>query len=149
MYVARRCAGASPEVPLWMFDRVTCLSVRLRRRPQVDLAALDALQSLLAEVSGPGDHTPAVFSIIADSITDVPSVSQDQGGDHGSISQGSKATGSVRSRQARPFREPAAMVESAGSDTPEGGAPDGKAVHRTLPDAGDSRDRADRRSSTR
>ena len=132
------------EVPRWMFDRLTCLSVRLRRRPQVDLAALDALQSLLAEVSGSGDPTPSVFSIVPDSITDVPSVSQDQGGDHGSIS-----TGSVRSREARPFREHAAMAESAASDAPEGGPPDGKAVHRTLADAGDRRHGADRRSSTR
>ena len=52
-----------------------------------------------------------------------------------------EATGSVRSRQARPFREHAAMAESAASDAPEGDPPDGKAVHRTLPDAGDSRAR--------
>ena len=49
------------EVPLWMFDRLTCLSVRIRKRPQVDLAALDALQRLLAEVVRPGEDSPAVF----------------------------------------------------------------------------------------
>ena len=50
------------EVPLWMFDRLTCLSVGLRRRPQVDLAALDALQSLLAEGFGVwGPHTCRFF----------------------------------------------------------------------------------------
>ena len=86
------------EVPLWMFDRLTCLSVRIRKRPQVDLAALEALQSLLAEVSRPGEDVPAVSSIVPDSVTDLPSVNQDQGGDHGSISRGTKATGSVRSR---------------------------------------------------
>ena len=53
------------EVPLWMFDRVTCLSVRIRKRPQVDLAALDVLQSLLAEVSRPREDTPAVSLIIS------------------------------------------------------------------------------------
>ena len=71
------------EVPLWMFDRLTCLSVRIRKRPEVDLAALEALQSLLAEVSRPGEDAPAVSSIIPDSVTDLPSVNQDQGGDHG------------------------------------------------------------------
>ena len=137
------------EVPLWMFDRVTCLSVRIRKRPEVDLAALEGLQSLLAEVSRSGEDAPAVSSITPDSVTDLPSVNQDQGGDHGSISQGTKATGSVRSRQAGRMREHAAMAESAASDAAEGRQAAGKVVHRTLPDAGDEGHRAERRSSTR
>ena len=137
------------EVPLWMFDRVTCLSVRIRKRPQIDLAGLDALRSLLAEVSRPVEHSPAVSSIAPDSVTDLPSVNQDQGGDHGSISQGTKATGSVRSRQAGRFREHTVMAESAASDAAEGGQAAGKVVHRTLPAASDGGHRADRRSSTR
>ena len=137
------------EVPLWMFDRLTCLSVRIRKRPEVDLAALEALQSLLAEVSRPGEDAPAVSSIIPDSVTDLPSVNQHQGGDHGSISQGTKAMGSVRSGQAGRMREHAAMAESAASNAAEGGQAAGKVVHRTLPDAGDGGHRADRRTSTR
>ena len=137
------------EVPLWMFDRLTCLSVRIRKRPEVDLAALDVLQSLLAEVSRPREDAPAVSSITPDSVTDLPSVNQDQGGDHGSISQGTKATGSVRSRQAGRTREHAAMAESAASDAAEGRQAAGKVVHRTLSDSGDEGHRAERRSSTR
>ena len=51
-----------------MFDRLTCLSVRFQKRPQVSLAALSALPSPLAEVSGLGNHTPAVSSIAPNSI---------------------------------------------------------------------------------
>ena len=137
------------EVPLWMFDRLACLSVRRRKRPQVDLAALDALKGLLGEVSKPGGHASAAFSIAPDSVTDLTSVNPYQGGDHGSITQGTTATGSVRSRAAGRFREHAAMAESSGTDAAEGNQPAGEVVHRTLPDADEGGGRADRRSSTR
>ena len=137
------------EVPLWMFDHLTCVSVRLRKRPQVDLAALDALKGLLDEIPRPEGHALAGSLIAPDSVTDVPSVNQDQGGDHGSISQGTKATGSVRSRKAGRFREHAVMAESSGSDAGEGNQPAGEVVRRTLPAASDGRDCADRRSSSR
>ena len=46
------------EVPLWMFDRLACASVRHRPSAEVDLTALSALRLLLGEVlnSVPSDH---------------------------------------------------------------------------------------------
>jgi hypothetical protein len=49
-----RCSsgsGASErslEVPAWMFDRATCIALRVTGDPVVDFAALTALQELLA-----------------------------------------------------------------------------------------------------
>ena len=39
------------ELPTWMFDRAACASMRMDTRPWVDVAALDALTTLLAEVA--------------------------------------------------------------------------------------------------
>ena len=41
----------SLELPTWMFDRAACASMRMDTRPWVDVAALDALTTLLAEVA--------------------------------------------------------------------------------------------------
>jgi len=43
-------AARSLELPAWMFDRVACASVRLATAPQVNCAALSALQACLAAV---------------------------------------------------------------------------------------------------
>src|SRR5271166_1763875 len=39
------------ELPTWMFDRAVCAPMRMDTRPRVDVAALDALTTLLAGVS--------------------------------------------------------------------------------------------------
>ena len=44
-------AGQWLEVPVWMFDRGTCLSVRLAPSPWVDCAVLLALKECLARAS--------------------------------------------------------------------------------------------------
>jgi hypothetical protein len=44
-------AGRSLELPTWMLDRAACASKRMDTRPRVDVAALDALTTLLAEVA--------------------------------------------------------------------------------------------------
>jgi hypothetical protein len=40
------------ELPAWMFDRATCLSMQVACRPRVDFAALLVLSALLAETVG-------------------------------------------------------------------------------------------------
>ena len=55
-----RCAldGSAPgrwqEVPLWMFDRAACGTMRTAPRAQVDLATLSALRSLVSGALGKG-----------------------------------------------------------------------------------------------
>ena len=44
-------AGRSLELPMWMFDRAACASKHMDTRPRVDVATLDALTTLLAEVA--------------------------------------------------------------------------------------------------
>ena len=44
-------ACRSLELPTWMFDRAACASMRMDTRPRVDVAALDALTTLLAQVA--------------------------------------------------------------------------------------------------
>ena len=39
------------ELPTWMLDRVACAPMRMDAQPRVDVAALDALTTLLAEVA--------------------------------------------------------------------------------------------------
>ena len=105
------------EVPLWMFDRVACGMMRVEPRPQVDLAALSALASL---VSGAlGKAPPACAGWVSDD--------QDRGETHARSTQGSSQV-SERIGATRPVRpggqrQPgghADVAHAAGSDTPEG-----------------------------
>lgn len=43
-------SGRWLELPVWMFDRAVCLSIRLADSPRVDLAALENLRKLLIEL---------------------------------------------------------------------------------------------------
>ncbi len=42
------------ELPKWMFDRATCLAIRMAASPRVDTAALIALKTCLADALGAG-----------------------------------------------------------------------------------------------
>jgi hypothetical protein len=42
------------ELPKWMFDRATCLAIRMAASPRVDTAALIALKTSLADALGAG-----------------------------------------------------------------------------------------------
>jgi hypothetical protein len=42
------------ELPKWMFDRATCLGIRMAASPRVDTAALIALKTCLADALGAG-----------------------------------------------------------------------------------------------
>jgi hypothetical protein len=44
-------ACRSLDLPTWMLDRAACASMRMDTRPRVDVAALDALTTLLAQVA--------------------------------------------------------------------------------------------------
>ena len=54
-------SGRLLELPAWMFERVSCLPMRLAPLPQVDCAALIALKTLLADAAhtGPSDAQPS------------------------------------------------------------------------------------------
>ena len=98
-----------------MFDRVACGMMRVEPRPQVDLAALSALASL---VSGAlGKAPPACAGWVSDD--------QDRGETHARLTQGSSQV-SERIGATRPVRpggqrQPgghADVAHAAGSDTP-------------------------------
>jgi hypothetical protein len=42
------------ELPKWMFDRATCLVIRMAASPRIDTAALIALKTCLADALGAG-----------------------------------------------------------------------------------------------
>ena len=109
-----RLAGSAPspllEVPLWMFDRQTCSTVRRREQPHVDLTALEVLADLLSMVRGDAD---------------LRSSDRGQGADHAPIPTEVRPVGSVRSPERRPTSRHAAVVQSAGPDAAAGDGSDG------------------------
>ena len=126
-------AGLPLELPLWMFDGPACSAVRFLEHPQVDLAALSALQCLLTDIAGANGGRAAVSSTSPELRADWLSGDQNQGDDHAPISHEFSPVGSVWSTGRQPFRRNAAMAESATPDPPEGNLPGGAFAHRTLP----------------
>src|SRR4051794_9386969 len=53
--------GRCLAVPSWMFDRAACLHLHSAQAPQVDLAALDNLKTLLSDIIG---RVPSAGSVI-------------------------------------------------------------------------------------
>ena len=53
--------GRCLAVPSWMFDRAACLHLYPAQAPQVDLAALDNLKTLLSDIIG---RVPSARSVI-------------------------------------------------------------------------------------
>ena len=87
--LAGRARGPRLEVPLWMFDRQSCSTVRRRERPHVDLAALEALADLLAAAVR-GDGGASVFpsatpSVVSDRQADLRFCDRSQGADHAPV----------------------------------------------------------------
>ena len=125
-----RCGlpGSTPrlllEVPLWMFDRQSCSTVRRRERPHVDLTTLQALADLLSKVVH-DDGSDPVPSTVADRHADLGSRDRRQGADHATTPPEARPAGSVRSSGRRPTSRHAAMAESAGPDEAAGGGSDG------------------------
>ena len=119
--------GSSPlvEVPLWMFDRRSCSTVRRRERPHVDLTTLEALADLLS-MAFRDDGGSSVFpSAVADRHADLRSRDRSQGADHAPIPPEVRPVGSVRSAGRQPVSQHTAMAQSAGPDAATGDAHDG------------------------
>ncbi len=84
------------ELPLWMFDRVACSSIRSERLPEVDLSSLLALQILLGEFTGSGIADCQDFSTAPDLSADLMFYGQNQENRHAPISTEAKTVGPVR-----------------------------------------------------
>jgi len=85
--------GLPLEVPLWMFDRQACSSVRHSERPLIDLSGLSALQFLIAEIANADGHDLTHSSTDSDLSADLMSCDQNQGDDHAPISNETRPTG--------------------------------------------------------
>ena len=128
-----RLADGAPspllEVPLWMFDRQSCSTVRRRERPHVDLATLEALADLLAAaVRGDGGASvspSASPSVVSDRQADLRSCDRSQGADHAPVPAEARPVGSVRSVGRGPTSRRAAVARSAGPDAAAGDGTDG------------------------
>ena len=75
--------GPPLEVPLRMFDRLACSTLRRLERPQGDLTALQALRSLLKRVVCGGEPVPP--STASEFQADLLSCDRKQGADHAPI----------------------------------------------------------------
>ena len=117
------------ELPTWMLDRVACAPMRMDAQPRVDVAALDALTTLLAEVAIAGAASSNTL------VAKAQMVSRDENrGDRDAMpaqgaSKSSIQDDTIRSvRDARRRGSADAGVErpsgggSPGSDTPDGAA---------------------------
>ena len=117
------------ELPTWMLDRVACAPMRMDAQPRVDVAALDALTTLLAEVAIAGAASSNTL------VAKAQMVSRDENrGDRDAMpaqgaSKSSIQDDTIRSvRGARRRGGADAGVErpsgggSPGSDTPDGAA---------------------------
>ena len=147
--LASRARGPRLEVPLWMFDRQSCSTVRRRERPHVDLAALEALADLLAAaVRGDGGASvspSATPSVVSDRQADLRFCDRSQGADHAPVPPEVHSVGSVRSVERRPTSRRAAVARSAGPDAAAGDGADGSDAAAASPRPGRGSGDRDRR----
>ena len=111
--------GLPLERPLWMFDRAVCSETRPEEHPQVDMAALLALQALLAEMAVGSNALAKTFPepILS---ADMTSCDQTQGNDYAPSSDKACSVRVVRpTRQTRPIDEDTAVARSTVTDASE------------------------------
>ena len=70
------------ELPLWMFDRQACASIRPSEEPVADLSALRALRFLLTEFAGFDGANRPLSSTDSDLSARLMSCDQNRGKDH-------------------------------------------------------------------
>ena len=125
----RRQPGRGPRPPvealLWTFDRRSCPTVRGRRRPHVDLMALEALADLLSMAVRDDGGASDFPSAVAGRHADLRSRDGSQGAGHAPIPPEVRPVGSVRSLGRQPTPRDAAMGRSAGPDAATGDGSDG------------------------
>ena len=113
------------ELPLWMFDRQACASIRPTEEPVADLFALRALRFLLAEFTGIDSADRPLSSTDSDLSADWMSCDQNQGKDHAPNSNEAEPVGPVRSVGKNTSLADTAVAQLAGSSAPQDHAPDG------------------------
>jgi len=103
------------ELPAWMFDRATCMAMRITPNPVVEFAALAALQELLAAATRQGDA--ALSSDTPVSSPARKARNQNRGMDDAPPSETSSATRAVRRAAADDRRSASSSLASpAGRD---------------------------------
>src|SRR6516164_4800562 len=107
-------AGRWLELPVWMFDRGTCLSVRLAPSPWVDCAALLALKECVARALA-GRLGEARTSNASDSGAERNSCNQTRGTTDATPAPSATRPASRR-RAARPLRPAEGAAPGAGAD---------------------------------
>lgn len=121
------------ELPMWMLDRVACAPVRMEAHPRVDVAALEALTTLLAEVSdtgGASSNSPVISA---------QSVSRDANrGDHDAVPTQGVSRPSIQDDTVRSVRgsrrsgsADAGVGRPSGGDLPDADTPDGTVAPRS------------------
>jgi hypothetical protein len=113
------------ELPLWMFDREACASIRLSEEPVADLSALRALRFLLAGFAGIDGANRPLSSTDSDLSARLMSCDQNRGKDHAPDSNEARPVGPVRSVGKNTSLADTAVAQLAGSSAPQDHAPDG------------------------
>ena len=113
------------ELPLWMFDRQACASIRPSEEPVADLSALRALRFLLAGFAVTDGSIIPLSSTDSDLSADWMSCDQNRGKDHAPNSKEARPAGSVRSAGKNTSHSDTAVAQPAGSSAPQDHATDG------------------------
>jgi hypothetical protein len=121
------------ELPTWMLDRVACAPMRMDAHPRVDVAALDALTTLLAEVA----IADAASSNIP--VAEAEMVSRDENrGDRDAMPAQGASRPSIQDDTVRSVRgarrrggADAGMERPSGGGSPGSDTPDGAATPRS------------------
>ena len=123
--------GRSQELPVWMFDRVACLSVRIELSPRVDLAALAGLWNLLREAMDAASSTSSSRAADSGAGRD-PRHQNRRTADAKPVPQLQKtAASSPAIRSVRRSGSRATMAAVAAGDPLDGDGVDGTPVERT------------------
>jgi hypothetical protein len=111
----------SLELPTWMLDRVACAPMRMDAHPWLNVAALDALTALLAEVS----VARAASSNIP--VAGAQTVSREENrGDHDAVPTQGASRPSIQDSPVRSVRSARRQGDAdAGVGRPSGGDPPG------------------------
>ena len=126
-------AHRSLELPAWMLDRMACAPMRMDGHPWVDIAALDALTTLLADASVAG----AASSNIP--VAGAQTVSRDENrGDHDAVPTQGASRPSIQDDTIRSVRgtrrrggADAGMGRPSGAGSPGADPPDGAIAPRS------------------
>ena len=102
------------ELPAWMFDRATCVAIRITSDPVVEFAALVALHELLAEAAAPRETALSLNSPVLSPAGEARNQNRRK---HNATTNSMSCDGPPTSRPAGPVRHSGADERAlAGSD---------------------------------